>query len=116
MYATARSGPMGHAPTSVWYSRYSTPGSDGVPAGQWSALRSPHRRAAFAHRSGTSASTSSRARTSSDRFVSCVESAFRVHGLSAARRRHRSWNPEGESPQRAGSIPTSFSATNRLYR
>ena len=60
--------------------------------------------------------SASRARTSSLRLVSCVESVVMDAGARSARRRWASWNSSTVLPNRAGSPPTSLSITNRAQR
>ena len=43
-----------------------------------------------------------------------LEEVARMRGHDATRPAHRSWNSAGVTPNRSGSPPTSFSATNRL--
>jgi hypothetical protein len=71
MYAHSRSGSIGHAPTSVWKIVYSSIAS-GAPALRSGAHSSRHSRTAATHSSAIPASEPIRARTSPDRFVSCV--------------------------------------------
>jgi hypothetical protein len=72
-----------------------------------------HRQTALAQRSGICERRTSRARTSSARFVSCVDVASIVPGCVAAVSAFRRWNASTVVPKRAGSPPTSFSATSR---
>ena len=72
--------PDPQVPTSVCQMRYAVAGS-GQPSGEWCLLAaSRHSRTATAHSCGTSVRASSRARTSSERFVSCVDRAVIVAG------------------------------------
>ena len=71
-------GLTGQAPTSVWYSRYSSFASGAATSSsstRWGAFRDCQRLTASPHRSGISESTLMRARTSSSRLVSWVELA-----------------------------------------
>ena len=106
-YAASRSAEIGQAPTRLCQASSSSDRSG-------SGCARAHRRSRGAHSFGISASTASRARTSSERLVSCVESVVIVRGHAATRPAQRSWNSAGETPNRSGSPPTSFSATNRL--
>ena len=78
--------------------------------------RPVHSRTATAHSCGISVSASSRARTSSDRFVSCVDSAVIVAGHADWSVEAKAWNSSGGTPEVPGSPPTSFSATSRCHR
>ena len=80
------------------------------------AARSCQRVTSAAQASGISASTASRARTSSWRLVSCVDSVVMVAGQSRASRAANSWNSAGLVPKASGSPPTSFSAASRDQR
>ena len=71
---------------------------------------------AAAQSGGISASTASRARTSSWRLVSCVDSVVMLAGQSRASRAANSWNSSGLVPKESGSPPTSFSAASRDQR
>ncbi len=55
-----------------------------------------------------------RARTSSERLLSCVEVAISVCGQRAARSALAAWNALTLVPKRSGSPPTSLSDTRRL--
>ena len=85
----SRSALIGHAPTSVCHSRYSSP----VPAPGRAATRAPRGRATApprrAQSCGHSASTASRARTSSERLESCVLSVVIAAGHSGVPQRRR---------------------------
>ena len=48
--------------------------------------------------------------------MSCVDSVVIVAGQAASRLACAVWNSAGETPKRAGSPPTSLSATNRFHR
>ena len=68
------------------------------------------------HRSGISESTDRRARTSSERFVSCVESVVIECGQAASRARCASWNSSTDRAGIDGSAPTSVSVPRRVNR
>ena len=107
----------GQVPTSVWYSRYSSfrLGYDWPPTMERARrLRRAHRPAACFHAPGTSDSAFNRARTSSLRFVSCVDVVDRPCGQRCARRASQAWSASGGVPKPAGSPPTSLRETSRL--
>ena len=68
------------------------------------------------HSAGISDNTASRARTSSERLVSWVDSVVIVAGVAASRAAPPAWNSATDTPNRAGSPPTSFNATSRFHR
>ena len=105
----SRSGSIGQAPTTVCQASSSSDRVGQRVAGGPAAHRG-------AHSPGSSASTASRARTSSPRLVSWVDSVVMVAGHDASRAASAAWNSAGETPNRAGSPPTSLSATNRFHR
>ncbi len=108
-YAANRSAGIGHAPT-----RFCQASSSSERSGNGCAAA--HRRIRSTHSPGISASTASRARTSSERLVSWVDSVVIVAGQEASRLASAAWNSAGATPNRAGSPPTSLSATNRFQR
>ncbi len=111
-YATARSALIGHAPSSVCHTSSSVAGSG--PAGRLCrAARADQRTTASPHSRGHWASSTSRARTSSLRLVSCVDSVVWETGQSACWASHAAWNSATGRPKRPGSPPTSLSAANR---
>ena len=65
---------------------------------------------------GTSVSSMIRARVSSLRFVSCVDSDVIACGHSPARSSCSKWNSAAPTPKRPGAPPTSCSATSLLAR
>ena len=97
-YACRRSRDAGHAPTIACQSRASKGPWPVVAASVSSDSTSPHR-------SGISASTASRARTSSPRFVSWVDSVVMAWGQAACRRPGRAWNSSTGSANTDGSAP-----------
>ncbi len=105
-YACRRSRDAGHVPTSVCQSRFSNGPS---PVGATS--RSCP--SASRHASGVSESTSMRARTSSPRFVSCVESVVMACGAMRCRSCWRAWKSSTSIAKIDGSAPTSLSETRR---
>ena len=78
--------------------------------------RSCHRSTCGRHSCADSVSTASRARTSSPRLVSWVDSVVMVAGQRRARWPAKAWNSPGVTPKRSGSPPTSFSAISRVQR
>ena len=66
------------------------------------------------HRSGISESTASRARTSSPRFVSWVDSVVIACGHAACRAACAAWNSSTDSANTDGSPPTSVSVPSRV--
>src|SRR3954466_6358621 len=66
------------------------------------------------HAPGISDSTFSRARTSSPRFVSCVEVADNADGHRPFRADIHACTADGSRPNWVGSEPTSFSDTSLL--
>src|SRR5512135_874801 len=109
----------GQTPNSVWYSRNSSfrsgtsrpPRFLFLPSFQWLQAR---RR--FSHSFGSSERTLIRARTSSLRFVSWVDVAFREWGHRARVSPVRRWNVFTDTTGDAGFPPTSFRETRRLFR
>ena len=91
------------------------PGSGARPLASTIA-RSCQRATSLAHSPGISASTASRARTSSWRLVSWVDRVVMVAGQSLASRAANAWNSAGSRPRRSGSPPTSFSAISLVQR
>ncbi len=114
-YATARSADSGQAPTSVCQTSCSVAAS-GPAALRWSCASACQDVTASAHSRGHCASSTSRARTSSERLVSWVDSVVIDAGQSRERNAFASWNCASEIPNRPGSPPTSLSADNRKYR
>ena len=57
-----------------------------------------------------------RARTSSERFVSCVDRVVMVDGQAALSVSQKLWNASTDTPTRVGSLPTSLTPTNRFQR
>src|SRR5919204_5493283 len=109
----------GHAPTRVWYSRYSSFGSGPITppiAALYLRFVVRHLVTAVFHAPGISDNTLSRARTSSPRFVSWVEVADNAHGHRLRRSDIHTWTSAGLFPKRVGSPPTSFRDNRRLYR
>ena len=100
---------IGHAPSTDCQASSS---SDGEGRG-W---RADAVRRKAPHSAVSSLSTASRARTSSERLVSCVESVVMVAGVAASRAAARAWNSAAATPKRSGAPPTSLSATKRFQR
>ena len=71
---------------------------------------------AVAHSSPISASTLIRARTSSPRLVSCVDSVVMPSGDPDWRAAARAWKSASDPPNVPGSPPTSLSEISRVAR
>ena len=95
-YSSSRVGTIGHAPTSVCQTRYSSFGSSMPP------VSSRQRRTRSAHSSCMPASAPMRARTSPARFVSCVCEASSVRGWRSSRSSAARWNSSGREREAAG--------------
>ena len=112
-YASSRSTEIGHAPSSVWKMNSCSTGS-GAPPEVSERHTDSHVRTWDANASAIPASAPIRARTSPERFVSCVCVTSRlrgkrrwpleVRGVELARRDTRTGD---------GSPPTSFKASSR---
>ena len=76
----------------------------------------PQRPTNSAHSDGTCDNTPIRARTSSPRLVSWVDSVVIADGHNRARSRRATVKFGRATPNRAGSPPTSFSDTSRASR
>ncbi len=100
---------MGHEPTATCQIRCASEGSG-------SGAARTHRRTTSVQSPGTSASTASRARTSSLRLVSWVLSDVIESGQSCCRVCAHSWNSSAVTPNFAGSLPTSLRAANLVQR
>ena len=111
-YATARSAVSGHAPSSVCHTSSSVARS-GPAVERCRAPRADQRTTVSPHSVGHCASSTRRARTSSLRLVSCVDSVVCETGQSRCATAHASWNSSTGRPKRPGSPPTSLSAARR---
>ena len=103
-YSVSRPGSIGHAPASVCHIRYSVSGSGAAPSAR---ARSCQSATAAAHSSGRSASTASRARRSSPRLVSWVDSVVIVAGQSGGqpgRERVKARRAEGQPARLAADL------------
>ena len=108
-YACSRSREIGQAPYAACQSRLPKPGSgSGAASSSVTSVRS--------HSPGASASTAMRARTSSLRLVSWVDSVVIASGQSRCRAAIASWNSATVVEKTDGSPPTSLSEVRREYR
>jgi hypothetical protein len=108
-YACILSRSIGHAPTAACQMRWASDGSG-------SGLIRTQRRTTSVQSPGSSESTASRARTSSLRLVSWVDSVVMDSGHRRCRSSAESWNVSGLTPKSDGSLPTSLRAVNRVHR
>ncbi len=69
-----------------------------------------------AHRSGTSVSTASAARTSALRLVSWVDSTVPMAGQSRCTRAQNAWKSSGDTAGLPGFPPTSVADSSGTYR
>ncbi len=99
--------------TSVCQNRYSVDASGKPPAERYFAACRCHCCTDSAQSQVTSLIGVSRARASSERLVSCVDSVVIVPGQSSARRAAKVWNSSALTPKCSGSPPTSFSEISR---
>ncbi len=105
---------IGQAPTSDCQASSSSDGD--VRPGFGSGCRAESLRRKAPHSAVSSESTARRARTSSERLVSWVDSVVIAAGVAASRCAFAAWNSVGVTPNRSGAPPTSLSATKRFHR